>query len=54
MDLYRPLVPADCGAATPIFGPIMPNHLNMPKPQILDALLTASGLLNLYFYPKND
>ena len=26
--------------------PIMPNHLNMLKTQILSALLVASGLLN--------
>ena len=29
------------------FGSIMPNHLNMPKTQILDNILTASGLLDL-------
>ena len=32
------------------FGPIMQYHCNMPKTQILDALLVAIGLLNSYNY----
>ena len=39
--------------------PIMPNHLNILKTQILVALLVASGLLNSYKnfhqdWTKND
>ena len=41
------------------FGPILTNHLNMAKTQILCALLVAGGLLNSYinFHPdwtEND
>ena len=41
------------------FGPIIPNHLIILKPQILGALLTASSIMILFtnFYPnwtKND
>ena len=31
-----------------LVGPIIPNHLKMLKPQIVGALLVASGLLNSY------
>ena len=36
-----------------IRGPIMPNHLNMPKPEIMGVLLVSSGPRNSYtnFYP---
>ena len=32
----------------PIFGPIMPNHPDMPEILIIGALLAASGLLISY------
>ena len=57
----RPQPPTGArSAATPIFGPILAQlcqittTCSMHKPQVLGALLTASGLLNLYtnFYPN--
>ena len=37
-----------------IFGPIMPNHLNMPKTEIMGALLVAIGLRNSYMHFHPD
>ena len=44
-----PLPPTGArGAETPIFGHILPNHLNMPKTETICALFVASVLRNSY------